>query len=120
MYEAFQAEVARLVLWVKKAELLEERQVLWCIAQLPDAFRELTRTYESRYAEVIARHQQAAIHRLNEDTGPTAGLLADKLRGKFQSLNEGFGLPALVTPQPRRLISKTKRPRANKKPATPI
>ncbi len=112
MYDAFQAEVARLVSWVKKAQLVEERQVLWCLARLPDAYKELSRTYESRYAEDIARHQQAALTRMGEEIGPSAGILADKMRGKFLTLNERFGLPALAA-APRRpiVIQKTKRVR---------
>jgi hypothetical protein len=117
VYEAFLAEITRLGVWVKAANLAEERQVLWCLARLPDAFRELSRTYESRYADDIARYQQAALSRLTEGIGPAAGLLADKLRGKIQSLNERYGLPRLPDPPPAARTAKTSRIRAPKNPA---
>ncbi len=103
MYKAFQTGIVRLSAWIKTAKSADERQVLWCLARLPDAYREFTRTYESRYAEDIARHQQAALTRLAGETGSAGGLLADKLRRKLQSLNERFGLPALAMPHQVRL-----------------
>jgi hypothetical protein len=98
MYDAFQQEIARLVTWVKTKQFVEERQVLWCLSHLPAAYRELTQTYESRFADAIVGHQQAALARVSTERGPGAALLAVNLRGKLQSLNERFGLRALPPP----------------------
>ncbi len=118
MYEAFQKEIARLVTLVKTAELVDEKQVLWCLSRLPAAYQELARSYESRFADSITSHQQAALGVLTADTCQKATLLADKLHGKFQSLNERFGLRALP-PQRVPRAPTTKRPRKAKESVTP-
>jgi hypothetical protein len=115
MYEAFQKEIARLVVWVKEAQLLEERQLLWCLHGLPAAYRELARTYESRFADAIVSRQQTALAVLAGQTGPVAALLTENLHGKFQSLNQRFGLQALP-PQRLARLPNSKRTGKNKKP----
>jgi hypothetical protein len=117
VYEAFRSEIAKLATWVKSAGLPESSRVLWCVSRLPSAYKEFAGTYESRYAVDIARHELAALVHLAEELGESAGARVEKLRVRFQTLNERFGLPALPSPTPR-ARAETKAPR--EQPGKPL
>ncbi len=102
MNDAFSVEIAKLSTWIKTAGLPEMSRVIWCMNRLPSAYKEFTATYESRYAADIARHEQAALLHLADELGATGSDRVEKLRGRFETLNERFGLPALPAPAPAR------------------
>jgi hypothetical protein len=99
MHDEFNTEIAKLVTWMNTVGVPESGGAVWCLSRLPVAFRELELTYENRYAAEIITHEQAALIRLTEELGSAAADRVLELRGRFTTLNERFGLPALPSPE---------------------
>jgi hypothetical protein len=98
--ESFAADVAALAAWATESGAAEGGPVRWCLGRMPNAYRELARTYESRYAEEITRLQRGALVGWVREApvGSVAGL-----RERLERLNERFGLPPLPpAPMPRK------------------
>ena len=69
---------------------------LWCLRQLPDLYRELARTYDSRHGDEILRLTRAVFHKA---AGSSVG---DAVREQLIGLHErlGFGTLELRVPRP--------------------
>src|SRR4051812_17798839 len=88
-----QAELAALENLVAGADVAEpsRQMVVGCLKQLPRLYRELARTFESRYADEITRLARAVLKVLAE----SAPAVADALVARLHALHGRLGLRPL-------------------------
>ncbi len=80
------------------ADLSEDTRqtTLWCLRQLPDLYRELARTYDSRHGDEIQRLTRAIFQKVS--VSPVGEAVREQLVGLHERL--GFGALELKLPRP--------------------
>jgi hypothetical protein len=74
----------------------QERQtLLWCVRQLPQLYRQLAQTNESRHSDDILRLVQGMLKTLKGagKAYPDAARLAEGITSRLQAMQERLGIP---------------------------
>jgi hypothetical protein len=90
-------ELATLRSVLEAADLPQDcrESALWCVGQLPELYRELARTYDSRHGDEILRLARGLM--LKVGSHPVAGAVRVQLLGLHERL--GFGELDLKPPR---------------------
>src|SRR5262245_29103850 len=111
-------ELAAIESLLEAADLPEvpRRTVAWCLKQLPELYRELARTYESRFADRILSLTQGLLKALAEwaETSPQGQPLAEGVAAHLRALHARVGFPGLdprpkAPPKPKAASKRTPR-----------
>jgi hypothetical protein len=91
-------ELATLRSLLEAADLPQDcrESALWCLGQLPELYRELARTYDSRHGDEILRLARALVLKVGGHP------VAEGVREHLLSLHERLGFGALDLKPPRR------------------